>query len=376
LQRLERSFSSLAVCYAFLASLAAMLLIYARLELQASPPDWSNLIGGLIHGSNPIHSVKAAQLLSGTRSALFALREQMHTTWLFFAVFAVVWLGCLGSMQIERYRRRIEFSRRQAWWILCFTVLLFALAALYGLGTNGILAQRFPGIVSLSDFVALGVVLALPLAAWSQLERLQEEQEEAEFERESPAGERPRGYLGLNDEVTDARLAESLSRLEVKPLNTYRPQAPSEQARAAATQLIESAEAPATVPAEATAPPSVATATAPEIGPVPDEAMKAAGTGLEGFSHHLAAMNDSWHRIEAIRSEIGDWFETRRRKAIAHLDMHPGMRTSAVEKALVENFPNEKLAAIDSEWAQIRKAAMAINRWLDEIPDPGQSKSK
>jgi hypothetical protein len=131
----------------FLASLAALLLIYARLELQASPPDWSNLIGGLIHGSNSIHSVKGAQLLAGARSSLFALRDRMHTTWLFLAVFATVWFGCLLWMQIERHRRRIDFTRREAFWIEGFTVLMFAMAVLYGLGTNGILARRLPGII-------------------------------------------------------------------------------------------------------------------------------------------------------------------------------------------------------------------------------------
>jgi hypothetical protein len=382
LQRLEKSFSSLAACYVFLASLAALLLIYARLELQAFPPDWSNLIGGLIHGSNPIHSVTAAQLLAGAQSSLFALRDRMHTSWLFLAVFAAVWVGCLLWMQIERHRRQIDFSRREALWIVGFTVLVCAIAVLYGLGTNGILAHRYPRIISLSDVVAAAFILALPLFAWSRLGRLQEEQEEEEFEREGPPPGR-RGFLGLNDDATNAGLGESPSRREVKPVagwvlnksgdllpasQVFHPEVPGENGKAAVTRSIESAERSTAVaerPTAVSAPPLTKTAVEPTGIPVFDTARKPAEMDIDDFRRYLAAMNQSWSRIETIRGEIDEWFEVRRQDAVAHLGAHPGMRAKAVEKNLLNSFPNEKLAAADAEWAEIRKAALEINRWFE-----------
>ena len=382
MQRLERSFSSLAACYAFLASLAALLLLYARLELQTSPPDWSNLIGGLLHPSGSINSVRGAQLLAGARSALIALRDRMHTTWLFLAVFAAVWLGCLLWMQLERHRRGIDFSRREGWWIFGFTCLVFAIAVLYGQGTNSILAQRFPGMIPVSDTVAIAFVLALPLAAWSWLDRLQEDQEAYEFGYESPAGRSP-GFLGLEDDVTNARLVESLSRLEVKPVDllpavqAFHPDAASEHTEAATTRLIEAAETPAAASVPESVPSSITASTEPAVAPVSTSAASSAGgAGIEGFRHHLAAMNQSWQRIEAIRSEIDEWFELRRREAHSRLEFHPGMRTSALEKSLLQNFPNDKLAAVDAEWAEIRNAALEINRWFSEVPAPSPSQSK
>ncbi len=406
MQRLEKNFSSLAVCYAFLASLAALLLIYARLELRASPPDWSNLIGSVLHGSSSIHSVKGAQIFASLRSALFALRDRMHTTWLFLVVFAAVWLGCLLWMQIERHRRGLNFSRREGWWIVGFTLLVFGVAVLYGVGTNGILAHRSPGIVPVSDFLAVGFILCVPLAAWSWLDRLQEDQEAAEFDEDSSVGGRSRGFLGLDDEVTNARLVESLSRVEIKPVDllpavqAFHPEAPGENAQAAATLLIETAEA--VVPARESTPPvaittpvasvtpaasispvapvapmtpAPTTSVEPVITPVPAASVQPAETGIQAFRHHLAAMNDGLRRIEAIRGEIDEWFELRRREALAHLDMHPAMRTSAIEKALFDNFPNEKLAAVDAQWTEIRSAAFEINRWFGELPSD-QSKIK
>jgi len=194
------------VCYAFLASLAALLLIYVRLELQANPPDWSNLIGGLVHGSISLHTVNGAQILDGARSALVSLRERMHTTWLFLVVFAVVWLACLVWMEVERRRRGLRFTGGEGFWIFGFTVAVSAVAVLYGLGTNGILARRFPGVIPVSDVVALGFILALPLAVWVRLDRLQEQEEDAELDEEPQAAGRSRGFLGLNDDATNARL--------------------------------------------------------------------------------------------------------------------------------------------------------------------------
>lgn len=379
MQKLEKHFSSLALCYVFLASVAAVLLIYARLELQANPPDWSNIIGGFIHGSNFVQPAKWAHLLGGARSALVALRERMHTTWLFFVVFAAVWLACLLWMEIERNRRGTAFSRREGYWILGFTLLVVAMAVLYGLGTNGILARRFPGIVPVSDVVAAVFLLALPLAAWSRLDRLQEEQEDDELYDTEPLVGRSRGFLGLNDDITNARLMESLSRLEVKPVDmhptvqAFHSETVSEPPRTAAMGLVERMEDRA-----AAAPfpePVPAAGTISLVGRAEGPAQQAE-SGIQGFRRNLAAMNESWSRIEAIRGEIDHWFERRRREAIERFEMHPGMRALNFEKSLLENFPNDKLAAVDSEWAEIRKAVFEIARWFGEFGAPDQSKSK
>jgi hypothetical protein len=377
LQRLEKSFSSLAVCYVFLASLAALLLIYARLELQASPPDWSNIIGGLLHGSSSFYQVSAAKLLAGARSALLELRDRMHTTWLFFVVFGAVWLACLLWMQIERHRREIDFTRREAYWIIGVTLLVFAFAVLYGLGTNGILARRFPTFVPISDFVAIGFLLILPLAAWSRLGGLQEEQEEADLDWNTQDERRSRGFLGLDDDTTNARLVESMSRLEVKPVDllaavqALHPDVRDEHAKTA-TPLFHTAETPVAAPVPRPALPAVNPIT--PVPPLTPAIPKPEGTSIEGFRRHLTAMNESWQRIEAIRGEIDEWLELRRREAIAHLDAHPRMRTSALEKSLFEDFPSEKLAAVDAEWAEIRNANLEISRWFEEVPLPDQSK--
>lgn len=388
LQRLEKSFSSLAVCYVFLASLAVLLLIYARVELQANPPDWSNLIAGVLHGSISIRDIKGAEVLAGASAAFFALRNLMHTTWLFFGVFGVVWLACLVWMQIERHRRGIEFARREAFWIAGFTILIFAIAVLYGLGTNGVLASRFPGIVPVSDIVALGIIFVLPLAAWSRLDRLQEEQEDAELCGEDPAPGRSQGFLGLNDDATNTRLVESLSRLEVKPVelhpavHAFHPEVPSEPPNAEVSRLSESADEPEPAVAQApeSSPPSAGTAIAPAGPSLPAVAAasnaleKPSGADMEGFRHRLAAMNQSWQRIEAVRCEIDDWFEQRSREAIARLDAHREMGTSAVEKSLFQDFPPDKLASIDAEWAEIYQAVLDMSRWFDEVRRPDQRK--
>jgi len=380
LQRVERSLSSLVACYALLASLAALLLIYVRVELQASPPNWTTPIGGLVHGSASIRALSVEQILAGTRTALLALRDRMHTTWLFFGVFAAVLLACLLWMEIERRRRRISFSRHEAYWMIAFTIAVSAIAVLYGLGTNGILARRFPGVIPVSDFVAVAFVLALPLAVWFRLDRLQEEQEDAELESESYISDR-RGFLGLSNDITDARLVESLSKLEVKPVDllpaaqAFHPEVPSEEAKAAASHLIRSAQAPASQALVPAAPPAeIGPPQVSALAPVSDLTVGPALTGIDGFRKHLAVMTGSWQRIETVRGEIDDWFERRRQEAIAHLDMHPGIRPAALEKGLFENFPGEKLAAVDAEWAEIRKAVFEINRWFEQIPVPDKSK--
>ena len=81
-------------------------------------------------------------------------------------------------------------------------------------------------------------------------------------------------------------------------------------------------------------------------------------------------MNSSWQNIESIRGEIDDWFEQRRQQAIAHLDTHPGMRSSNLAQNIFQDFPNDKLSAVDAEWAEIRRAALEISRWFGDLPAP------
>ncbi len=245
---------------------------------------------------------------------------------------------------------------------------------------GGILARRFPGVIPVSDFVAVAFVLALPLAVWFRLDRLQEEQEDAELESESYISDR-RGFLGLSNDITDARLVESLSKLEVKPVDllpaaqAFHPEVPSEEAKAAASHLIRSAQAPASQALVPAAPPAeIGPPQVSALAPVSDLTVGPALTGVEGFRKHLALMTGSWQRIETVRGEIDDWFERRRQEAIAHLDMHPGIRPTVLEQGLFENFPGEKLAAVDAEWAEIRKAVFEINRWFEQIPVPDKSK--
>ncbi len=360
---MDRRFSSLASCYALFAALAASFLVYAHLALQGHQGDWLN-------GSLLPHEFRAAQLLVSIQGAAAALRERMHTTWLFFTVFAAVWFASLLWMQIERRRRRLKFTLREAYWMGWITLSVFSAAVLYGLGTNGILPRRFPGIVPVSDVAALAFMLALPVVAWSQL-RGQEEETPNDSE-DTALPRRNSGFLGLNDDEMNDRLMERLEvRPEVRPVDLlpavqiFHPELAGEHARTAASWLIESAELPALPPSPNPE---------PSQAPIAVTTDKTTMKGIDAFRNNLSNLNASWQRIETIRGEIDDWFEQRRRQAIAHLDTHPGMRSSALAGELFQNFPNEKLAAVDTEWAEIRSAALEISRWFGDIPSPEAGK--
>ena len=257
------------------------------------------------------------------------------------------------------------------------SLVVFSAAVLYGLGTNGLFPQRLPQLVTVSDIAALAFMLALPLIAWSRLHRRQLEVQEDSGESVLPR--RSSGILGLDDDESNARLAENFSLREVRP--EVRPvdllpavqifhERPAEHARAAADQLIESAESP--VIAEVSRPlPVVAVEPIPVAMPlVSSAADKPATKGIDGFRRHLSSMNSSWQNIESIRGEIDDWFEQRRQQAIAHLDTHPAMRSSTLAENIFQDFPNDKLSAVDAEWAEIRRAALEISRWFGDVPAP------
>ncbi len=134
------------------------------------------------------------------------------------------------------------------------SLAVFSAAVLYGLGTNGLFPQRLPQLVTASDIAALAFMLALPLIAWSRLHRRQREVLDDTVESVLPR--RSSGFLGLDDDESNVRLAENFSLREVRP--EIRPvdllpavqifqERPAEQARVAADRLIESAELPVVV---------------------------------------------------------------------------------------------------------------------------------
>ena len=346
-------------------------------------PDLSSLIFRPLSD----HAPRWRLWLDFGREALSVFRERMHTTWLFFGVFAAVWVACLLWMQAMRSRRHLTFNRQEAIWMAWMSLAVFSAAVLYGLGTNGLFPQRLPQLVTASDIAALAFLLALPLVAWSRLHRRQ--QEVLDDSGESLLPRRSSGFLGLDDDESNARLAGNFSLREVRP--EVRPvdllpavqifhERPAEHARVAADRLIESAEPP--VIAEVSEPlPAVVAAPIPVAMPLvhsaPDKpATKDPATkGIDGFRRHLSSMNSSWQNIESIRGEIDEWFEQRRQQAIAHLDTHPGMRSSNLAQNIFQDFPSDKLSAVDAEWAEIRRAALEISRWFGDLPAPERNHS-
>ncbi|HTA85214.1 MAG TPA: hypothetical protein VK729_03025 [Silvibacterium sp.] len=315
----------------------------------------------------------------------------MHTTWFFFCVFTAVWLTSLLWMWIERRRRQLSFSQQEAYWMGWISLSVFSAAVLYGLGTNGLLVRRFPKAVPVSDMLAMGFMLALPAVAWSRLFRQQEGGATGGSDERTPS-HRNFGILGLNDGEPVARSIEHFDRLEVVPVDLlpaaqiFHPEQTGEHPNTApmkaipieaitieanpieATQdrLIETAEllVPSQLPIAS--PPMEASAPLPETVPVAPEAP--ATKGIDGFREHLSVLNGSWQRIETIREEIDEWFEQRRRLALAHLETHPGVRSSGLAMDLFQDFPNDKLAAVDAQWGEIRRAALEISRWFGDIP--------
>jgi hypothetical protein len=365
LHRLEKSFSSLAGCYALLATLAALFLIYARVAFLPNSPDLSSSIFRPL--SSPVQ--RWHLWLDFIREAVYTFRDRLHTTWLFFGVFAAVWLACLLWMQIERSRHNFSFNRHEAVWMAWMSLAVFCAAVFYGLGTNGMFPQRLPRLATVSDVVALAFMLALPVIACSRLRRQQ--LQVLEDSGDSVLPRRSSGFLGLDDVETDACLAESLSLREVRPkvrsvemLPAVQiiHERPTEHAIAVADRLVESAKSPVIAKPLEPAPSAVA------VAPIPEVAEKPAPKGIDSFRRHLSTMNSRWQNIETTRREIDDWFEQRRQQAIAHLDKHPGTRGSALAQNLFDDFPNDKLSAVDADWAEIRTAALEVSRWFGDAP--------
>jgi hypothetical protein len=372
-RRMERRFSSLAGCYALLAALAALFLVYAHLAFLPSPSGSSIQIGSLVSRLQELifdHPFHASRAFSGALAAASALRERMHTTWLFFGVFAAVWLISLLWMLIERRRLGFGFNLREAYWMGWISLSVFSVAVLYGVGTNGLLTQRFPEVVAISDLLAIGFMLSLPVLAWSQLHRAGPPESEDEV---AVLPRRNRGILGLSDNEAGAHLMENFSRLkvvQVEPLPSvqiFHPEVADEHTKVTVDRLIERAELPTMSQASGvqSLPPLIEERSLPAPQPAPQNA---ATKGVEHFRDNLTTLNISWRRIETIGAEIEQWFDQQRRQAIAHLEMPPGLRGPELSLNLSRDFPGEKLAAVDIEWAEIRRAALEISRWFGDAP--------
>ncbi len=87
MHRLEREYSSLAGCYALLASLVVLFLLYIRVAFLSDAPDLSSLIFRPLSD----HAPRWHLWLDFARDAVSVFRERMHTTWLFFGVESEHW---------------------------------------------------------------------------------------------------------------------------------------------------------------------------------------------------------------------------------------------------------------------------------------------
>jgi hypothetical protein len=350
-----------------LAAVAVLFLAYARLDFPSHPADWSGLIPKL-RGSL-LQDLHASEVLASAQTAIAALRNRMHTTWFFFTVFTAVWLACLLWMLIERRRRKLNLSLQEAYWMGWISLAVFSTAVLYGLGTNGIFARRFPRLITVSDAAAVGFMLALPVVAWSRLYRRDEERT-ADFDESVAPRVGSYGILGLNDDESNARLVDSFSRLEVRPVDLlpaaqiFNPEVPNEQMKAGVSRLV-SAELPA---ASRSSDPGLAPPAAPPTANAATPPAANAPSSTTGFREQLSTLNRSWQHIQTIGQEIEEWFDQQRRQALAHLELHPGLRGPESPMNLSRDFPNEKLAAVDAEWGEIRKAALEISRWFGDVP--------
>ena len=259
---MDRRYLSLASCYALFAALATLLLVYVHSAMTHSSwyaaADWSRILSLVSHnsfrGSMSPANLAGSPLMADLKISTVALRERMHTTWLFFGVFTAVWFTTLAWMRFEMHRRELSFGRPEAGWIGWVSLSVFSAAVLYGLGTNGLLPRRFPVAVTVSDALAAAFVLTLPVIAWSRVHR-QQLAEEEQFDKRKKSQPRPYGLLGLDDDESAERLIESLAACKVVPVDLlpaaqlFHSNTPSEHTKATMNLLIESAEMPAISPA-------------------------------------------------------------------------------------------------------------------------------
>lgn len=364
---------SRSVCYAMLAGLAVALLFQAYATPGAE--TWATAQFASAQGFH------FSQLLASARISAGILREELHNTWLFLYVFLVVWMIVLAWSLLERHRLKLEVGRREVYWLGWMSLAVISVAVLYGVGTNGVMAGRYPKAVPVSDSLALAFVLSLPMFAWSRMQRRGRKIGE---EDDEPVSE-PRPHysmLHLNDDdsFARARFQEPMMQQpeEGFALPNLLTPAPDARAIAAVDRLLESATLAVTRQPEAMAEPvaiavSIEAATPAASSTSISPTMAASSTlapVTEDFRDNLALMNTAWGRIERAGQEIDHWFEEQRRQVIARLETHPGARGKALT-SMPENFLNEKLTAVDADWMAIRRSALEIARWFGDVPAAG-----
>jgi hypothetical protein len=367
-------FLSRSLCYAMLAGLAIALLV----QTYAAPgaESWSAQLAQVSAPGLQTSGFHLSQLLASARISAGILREELHNTWLFLYVFLVVLVIVLAWSILERRRLKLGIGRREVYWLGGMSLSVIAAAVMYGAGTNGMMARSYPAAVPISDALALGFVLALPVFAWSRMQRRKEagDEEESYFE---PRPLFTTLHLNFRDEdmavPARARFQESMMRQPEQGMALPNSLlfAPDPKAVAAIDRLLETTvltvvspseielaeEVPAVQPLLVAQPAAISTATASvAVAPL-----------TEDFRENLAVMNTAWNRIESAGSEIDQWFDEQRRQALSRLETYPGARRLEA-RSLPENFLNEKLSAVDADWAAIRRSALEIARWFGDVP--------
>jgi hypothetical protein len=356
---------SRSLCYAMLAVLAVVLLVMAN---GAPGVDfWTS--ASFAHAGFSTQGFHFSQLLVSIRTSAELLRERLHDTWLFLYVFLGGWSIVLIWGLLERRRLKLRVGRREVLWMGWMSLSVVSIAILYGMGTNGVVARRYPKVVPVSDALALGFVLALPVFAWSRLQRRAAERE-AQEPIPIPVPRRPHSTLHLNDDDVivepRARFQELYQGRLVPPqegiaLTSSHPPVPDAGAVIAIDRLIETATYSAASQTEA------APAQEPVAAAAPAAPVAAAISSTQTFRENLQALNESWARIERTGMEIGEWLEQQRAEVMARLEKHPGLRKS--DAYVSKDFLNEKLAVVDGEWEAIRRAALEITRWFGDAPE-------
>jgi hypothetical protein len=355
-------------CYAALALLAIVLLILAG--FQPGSQEWAAM--QLSQGSLGSHGLHLSQALGSAKFSVWALRRRMHNTWFFLYVFLAAWAIVVAWALIERHRLKLEIGWPEVYWMGWMSLSVISTAILYGLGTNGILARRQPRAVPISDALALGFVLTLPVFAWSRLHRRREEdlEEEPEIHHRRMFTtlqlEPEPSFAGAPGYSRESVVREPRMEVAAQPMLAAAPRAMTivtmdglaGPAPGGQSLIQERLPEPAMVPQTAPSQPALHQF-APESAPA--------------FRNHLRTLNESWARIERTGQEIEQWFDQQRQQVISHLEMHPGARGSSAPPQLSKDFLSERLAAVDAEWAAIRQAALEITRWFGDAPAPGKT---
>gem|GEM_PF-4909304 len=269
------------------------------------------LAGALLFGG--FCFLTAPSFRPGTGLSLFhpaTLRDELHNTWIFVAVFASLGIAGFLWVLIEHWRQQMAWTWQAALRMAYLEGMLFACTLLYGLGTNGVIARKAPSSVTISDVLGIAVVLALPFVVWKQW-RVED-------------NHRSSSIFGLESRPT----AEPGTQLE-KPLQP---------------QPVKS--------------PIVKTE---EYRPM---------TARPGFREQLSALNASWQSIEGSSKEIERWFRQQQQRVVAHLERRaPGNETAEM---LDGNFVEARIQNVDAEWARIQQIVHEMGRWLENAPPVNQ----